>query len=93
MQSCAKMLRVRYPALATGRVWLISYLLRLSHMGIDVGQIFTTASLHRDHSILNALVCDKTKPQPEGPPLQWETMLADLPTERRTRGLGFLGCQ
>ena len=28
-------------------------------MGSDVGQIFLTASLHRDHSILYALVCEK----------------------------------
>ena len=28
-------------------------------MGSDVGQIFPTASLHRDHSILYALVCQK----------------------------------
>ena len=27
-------------------------------MGSDVGQIFPTASLHRDHSILYALVCE-----------------------------------
>ena len=38
----------------------VAYLvLRLSHMGSDVGQIFPTASLHRDHSILYALVCEK----------------------------------
>ena len=43
-----------YLTLATGRVWLIS-----SHMGSDVGQIFPTASLHRDHSILYALVCEE----------------------------------
>ena len=48
-----------YLTLATGRVWLISYQLRLSHMGSDVGQIFPTASLHRDHSISYALVCEK----------------------------------
>ena len=48
-----------YLTLATGRVWLISYLLRLSHMGSDVGQIFPTASYHRDHSISYALVCEK----------------------------------
>ena len=34
----------------------------LSHMGSEltsyVGQIFPTASLHRDHSILYALVCE-----------------------------------
>ena len=48
-----------YLTLATDRVWLILYKLRLSHMGIDVGQIFRTASLHRDHSILYALVCEK----------------------------------
>ena len=42
-----------YLTLATGRVWLISY------MGSDVGQIFPTASLHRDHSISYALVCEK----------------------------------
>ena len=28
-------------------------------MGSDVGQIFPTASLHRDHSILYALLCEK----------------------------------
>ena len=28
-------------------------------MGSDVGQIFPTASLHRDHSILYAVVCEK----------------------------------
>ena len=28
-------------------------------MGSDVGQIFPLASLHRDHSILYALVCEK----------------------------------
>ena len=28
-------------------------------MGSDVGQIFPTASLHRDHSIPYALVCEK----------------------------------
>ena len=28
-------------------------------MGSDVGQIFRTASLHRDHSISYALVCQK----------------------------------
>ena len=28
-------------------------------MGSDVGQMFPTASLHRDHSILYALVCEK----------------------------------
>ena len=48
-----------YLTLATGRAWLISYKLRLSHMGSDVGQIFPTASLHRDHSSLYALVCEK----------------------------------
>ena len=29
------------------------------------------------------------KSQPEGPPFQWETRLAEFPTERWTRGLGF----
>ena len=29
------------------------------HMGSDVGQIFLTASKHRDHSIIFALVCEK----------------------------------
>ena len=38
------MSRVGYLALATGRVWLRSYELRLSHMGSDVGQTFPTAS-------------------------------------------------
>ena len=28
-------------------------------MGSDVEQIFRTANLHRDHSILHALVCEK----------------------------------
>ena len=48
-----------YLTLATGRVWLISYKLRLSHMGSNVGQIFPTANLHRDHSISYALECEK----------------------------------
>ena len=30
-------------------------------MGSDLGQIFPTASLHRDHSISYALVCEKGK--------------------------------
>ena len=66
-------------------------------MGSDVGQIFPTASLHRDHSISYALVCEKNrihhwcsvgteKSQPEGPPFQWETRLAEFHTERWTRG-------
>ena len=50
---------VGYLTLATDRVWLISYKLRLLHMGSDVGQIFLTASKHRDHSILYAFVCEK----------------------------------
>ena len=29
------------------------------------------------------------KSQPEGPPFQWETRLAEFPTKRWTRGLGF----
>ena len=49
-----------YLTLATGHMWLISYSLRLSHMGSDVGQIFPTASLHSDHSISYALVCEKS---------------------------------
>ena len=76
-----------YLTLATGRVWLISYQLRLSHMSSDVGQIFPAASLHRDHSISYAMVCEKNrihhwcpvgteKSQPEGPPFRWETRLA-----------------
>ena len=32
-------------------------------MGSDVGQIFPTASLHRDHSILFAVVCEKVLSQ------------------------------
>ena len=48
-----------YLTLATGRVWLISYKLHLSDMCSHVGQIFQTASLHRDHLILYALVCVK----------------------------------
>ena len=35
-------------------------------MGSDVGQIFPTASLHRDHSILYALVCEKEISHPRG---------------------------
>ena len=38
------MLCVGYFELATDRVWLVSYKLRLSHMGSDVGQILPTAS-------------------------------------------------
>ena len=53
------MLHVGYLTLATDRVWLILYQLRLSYMGSDVGQIFPTESQHRDHSILYALVCEK----------------------------------
>ena len=30
------------------------------------------------------------KSQPEGPPFQWETRLAEFPPEGWTRGLGFL---
>ena len=30
-------------------------------MGSDVGQIFPTASLHTDHSISYALVCEKSR--------------------------------
>ena len=48
-----------YLTLATTCVWLISYKLHLSHMSSNVGQIFLTASLHRDHSILYTLVCVK----------------------------------
>ena len=33
-----------YLTLAAGRVWLISYKLRLSHMSSDVGQIFQRPS-------------------------------------------------
>ena len=51
-----------YLTLATGRVWLISYQLRLSHMDSDVGQIFPTARWQRDHLILYALVCEKENP-------------------------------
>ena len=35
-------------------------------MGSDVGQIFPTASLHWDHSILYALVCEKEISHPRG---------------------------
>ena len=35
-------------------------------MGSDVGQIFPTASLHRDHSISYALVCEKEISHPRG---------------------------
>ena len=38
---------------------LISYKLRLSYMGSDVGQILLTVGHHRDHLILYALVCEK----------------------------------
>ena len=38
------MSRVGYLALATGRVCLPSYEVRLSHMSNDVGQTFPTAS-------------------------------------------------
>ena len=48
-----------YLTLANGHVLLISYKLRSSHMGSNVGQIFLTASLPRDHSISYALVCEK----------------------------------
>ena len=35
-------------------------------MGSDVGQIFPTVSLHRDHSISYALVCEKEISYPRG---------------------------
>ena len=35
-------------------------------MGSDVGQIFLTASLHWDHSILYALVCENEISHPRG---------------------------
>ena len=71
-------------------------------MGSDVGQIFPTASLHRDHSISYALVFEKNrihhwcsvgteKSQPEGPPFKWETRLAEFSTERWTQGVFFSG--
>ena len=50
------MSRKGYLALATGLVYLISYQLRLFHLGSDMGQILPTANIHRDHSILYALV-------------------------------------
>ena len=53
------MSRVGYLEKATGIVWPILYKLHLSHMGSDVGHIFPTASLHRDHLILYALLCEK----------------------------------
>ena len=90
-----------YLTLATGRVWLISYNLRLSHMGSDVGQIFLTASLHWDYPISYALVSEKNrihhwcsvgteKSQLEGPPFQWETKLAEFHTERWTPRVGII---
>ena len=41
-------------------------------MGSDVGQIFPTASLHRDHSISYALVCEK------GKSASWDQLLASF---------------
>ena len=35
-------------------------------MGSDVGQIFPTVSLHRDHSISYAVVCEKEISHPRG---------------------------
>ena len=66
-------------------------------MGSDVGQIFPTASLHRDHSILHALVFEKIESiigvqwGQKNPNLrfQWETRLAEFPTDGWTGGLGF----
>ena len=40
-------------------------------MGSDVGQIFPTASLHRDHSISYALVCEKGLSQRSGCVRYW----------------------
>ena len=55
IHSCAKnVISHKHPA-------AISYELSLSHLGRDVGQIFPTASLHRDHLILYALVCEKNR--------------------------------
>ena len=52
-------------------------------MGSDVGQIFPTASLHRDHSILYVLVCEKSmsrgwdKEIPHGVLLMEQLVLSD----------------
>ena len=37
----------------------VAYLVLVTLMSNDVGQIFLTGSLHRDHSTLYALVCEK----------------------------------
>ena len=57
-------------------------------MGSDVGQIFPTASLHRDHSILYALVCEKKKNPSRGSPIVI-TRLADGDREGRIFQLGL----
>ena len=65
-------------------------------MGSDVGQIFPTASLHRDHSILYALVCEKELSHMgknnENPDLGCEKNYADIAftATYKARGLNFL---
>ena len=66
LERWALRLQASFPTGTVGpRVWIFLSALNtndgfyLSNMGSDVGQIFPTASLHRDHSILYALVCDK----------------------------------
>ena len=53
------MSRAGYLTLATGRVWFISYLLRLSHMGSDVGKIFLRRRAGIGITQSYALVCEK----------------------------------
>ena len=71
-------------------------------MGSDVGQIFPTASLHRDHSISYALVCEKNKihhwcsvgtekSQPEGPPSSGKRGLPSFPLNGGPEGWDFFG--
>ena len=61
-------------------------------MGGDVGQIFPTASLHRDHSILYALVCEKELSHMgknnENPDLVCEKTLYPSPLHLETTTLG-----
>ena len=71
-------------------------------MGSDVGQIFTTASLYRDHSILYALVCEKNrihhwwsggteKSQPEGHHSSGKGGLPSFPLNGGPEGWDFSG--
>ena len=59
-------------------VWLFGFYLSLVNVWVcEINRIHHWCSVGTEKS------------QPEGPPFQWETRLAEFPTERWTGGLGF----